>query len=322
MGKLYPLKFEPILKEKVWGGNKLKNILSRNAEGKIGESWDISAVNGSISKVKNGFLKGVSLVTLVKDYKEILVGKKIFERFGTDFPLLFKFIDAAQDLSVQLHPGDALAKQRHNSFGKTEMWYVIDAEKDSRLILGFNKKMNEASYLKFLSENKITNVLHSEKVKRGDTFLIKPGTVHAIGSGVLLAEIQQTSDVTYRIFDWNRPDSDGKMRELHNDIALEAIDFGDTNSKITYKKTTNEVSNLVSNPYFETNILDLNLDKTRSLKNIDCFVVYMCVEGNAEIETEESSHHIKFGETILIPASFSEIKIKTSGATLLEVYIP
>jgi len=321
MEELYPLKFEPILKEKVWGGNKLKTLLNRNTNGNIGESWDISGVDGSISKVKNGFLKGVSLVSLVVDYKEKLVGKKIFERFGTNFPLLFKFIDAAQDLSVQLHPGDALAKQRHNSFGKTEMWYIIDAEEDSNLILGFNKKMTEDTYLKSISDNNITKVLHSEKAIKGDAFFIKPGTVHSIGAGILLAEIQQTSDVTYRIYDWDRLDGDN-LRELHNDIALEAIDFGSTKSKLNYKKDKNEVSNLVSNPYFETNILNLTLDKDRSLKSIDSFVVYMCVAGNAEIKAKDFSEKIEFGETILIPASISEIEIKTLGATLLEVYIP
>jgi len=322
MEKLYPILFEPILKEKVWGGNKLKQIFGRKGNGKIGESWDISGVEGNISIVKNGNLKGKSLRSLIEEYKADLIGEKIFDRFGMNFPLLFKFIDASQDLSVQLHPNDVLAKERHGSFGKTEMWYIIQAENDSRLILGFEGEMDEAKYLKYLSENKITEILHSEKVEKGDTFMVKPGTVHAIGAGMLLAEIQETSDITYRIYDWDRPDIDGQMRELHNDLALKAIDYEASQSKVSYNINENEVSNLVTNTFFETNKLLLTKNKFRDLSKIDCFVVYMCVEGEAIIEAEGFSEKLKIGDTILIPAIFDEIHINTSQATLLEVYIP
>jgi len=322
MKKLYPLMFEPILKEKVWGGKKLQQLLGRNGNDKIGESWDISGVEGSVSIVKNGSQSGKSLISLIETYKETLVGKKIFDRFGTEFPLLFKFIDAAQDLSVQLHPNDVLAKKRHNSFGKTEMWYVLQAEENARLILGFNNKMNEANYLKALSENRITEILNSAKVSKDDAFFLKPGLVHAIGAGILLAEIQQTSDITYRIYDWDRPDNDGKMRELHNDLALKAIDYSANEAKVPYTIRENEISNLVSNTFFETNKLLLTKPKHRDLSKIDCFVVYMCVEGEALIEAEGFSEKLKIGDTILIPASFAEIVINTTQTTLLEVYIP
>ena len=222
---LYPLKFQPILKQKVWGGNKLQELFQKNAEGNVGESWEISGVEENISEIANGPLKGNTLNWVLENYKEKLVGEKVFKNFGNHFPLLFKFIDAREDLSVQVHPNDLLAKARHNSFGKTEMWYILDVEKNGKLILGFNQQMDSKKYLHFLSENRITEILNVEAVKKGDAFLLKPGTVHAIGAGVLLAEIQQTSDITYRIYDWDRPDTNGKLRDLHTDLALEAIDF-------------------------------------------------------------------------------------------------
>lgn len=233
---LYPLKFEPILKEKVWGGNKLNTLFQKEAIGEIGESWEISGVNENVSVVSNGSLKGKSLNWLLEVYKHKLVGRKVYRHFGNTFPLLFKLIDACEDLSVQVHPDDFLAKKRHNSFGKTEMWYILDVEKEGRLILGFNEKMSQKKYLKALSENRITEILKSEPVKKGDAFILKPGTVHAIGAGVLLAEIQQTSDITYRIYDWERPDTNGQMRQLHTDLALDAIDFNSSKTKLEFSE--------------------------------------------------------------------------------------
>lgn len=319
---LYPLKFEPILKKKVWGGNKLNLLLNKKEKGNIGESWEISDVNQSISKVSNGPLKGKSIQWLLKNYREDLVGKAIYRRFGDKFPLLFKFIDAQDDLSVQVHPGDALAKKRHDSFGKTEMWYVLDGEKDARLIVGFKNLVAPEDYLKALSEKKITELLNTEKVQKGDAFIIEPGTVHAIGAGVLLAEIQQTSDITYRIYDWDRPDTDGNMRELHTDLALDAIDFSTSKSRLDYKIQINLPVQIGKTSFFEVNKLTLSKPFTRDLLAIPSFKVYMCVEGQAIMTCDGFSEKIEKGETILVPAQLTEIKFDTSSASFLEVYIP
>lgn len=320
--RLHPLRFKPILKEKVWGGSKLKELFNKEGNGTIGESWEISGVNGDISEVSNGELKGKKLNDLVEYYTSDLLGKKVYKLYQTNFPLLFKFIDAEQDLSVQLHPNDALAQERHNSFGKTEMWYVMQAEENSRLILGFNREMNQATYEKFLQNNDIIEILHSEKVKEGDSFFIAPGTVHAIGAGVVLAEIQQTSDITYRIYDWDRPDVNGNMRELHTQEAIAAINFNQPTTNLVYQNKTNEPVLLKKSAYFETNRLHLTKDFKRGISTVDSFIVYMCVAGKAIIEVLNFSETISTGETILIPACFKELTIKTQNATLLEVYIP
>lgn len=315
---LYPLKFVPQLKEKVWGGNKLLSNLGKNGSGKIGESWEISGVKDNVSIVANGLLIGQSLSHLIGTYNVELLGSKVTEKYGMEFPLLFKFIDAQEDLSVQLHPDDAIARERHNSFGKTEMWYILDAEKDARLILGFEDSIDKEEYLKHLSKGSITSILHSEKVEKGDSFFISPGTVHAIGGGILLAEIQQTSDITYRIYDWDRPDIDGTMRELHTDLSLDVIDFKKSDAKIEYSDSEDKSVTLCKSDYFKTCILNLSKSFSKSVSHIDSFIVYMCVEGKAVINNET----IKKGETLLIPACFNEITITTSGASLLEISVP
>lgn len=319
---LYPIIFQPILKEKVWGGTKLQSTFNKSGKGLIGESWEISGVPDNISIVANGELKGKSLNWLIEKYGADLVGKDVYEKFGNTFPLLFKFIDAREDLSVQLHPDDTLAKARHNSFGKTEMWYILDVEKDSRIILGFNQDMTEEVYQKSLSENNITKILHSEYVQKGDAYIITPGLVHAIGAGVMLAEIQQTSDVTYRIYDWDRPDTNGEMRELHNDLALDAIDYNIIDAKVKYKAEKNEPTPMGSTQFFATNKLEITKTIVRNLNEMDSCKVYMCTKGEALIESEGFSEKIKMGETILIPAILSQIKITSNSATFLEVYIP
>lgn len=319
---LYPLKFTPILKEKVWGGNKLTDLLGKKPLNKTGESWEISSVENNISIVANGYLKGRSLDDLLVEFKEQLLGARVYNHFGNNFPLLFKFIDAKEDLSVQLHPDDILAMKYHNSFGKTEMWYIVQAEEEARIILGFQSEMNESKYVEKLSENKITEILHSEKVKAGDSFLIEPGTVHAIGAGVVLAEIQQTSDITYRIYDWDRLGIDGKPRELHQELALEAINFKPLKAKLNYKSIENKVEQLCSSLYFKTNRLLLTKNCHRDLSTLDSFAVYMCVDGKATIETSNNSEEIKKGETLLIPAAITNIEIRTEAATILEVSIP
>ena len=319
---LYPLKFQPILKEKVWGGSKLNNLFQKNGTGKIGESWEISGVTENVSEVANGALKGKTLNWLLENYKEKLVGEKVYKNFDNTFPLLFKFIDANEDLSVQVHPDDVFAKKRHNSFGKTEMWYILDVEKDARIILGFEEDITQEKYLKSVGEKRITEILNSEPVKSGDSFILYPGTVHAIGAGILLAEIQQTSDITYRIYDWDRPDTNGEMRELHTDLALEVVDFNPSNSKVDYYEEKNAPIHIGSTQFFSVNKIILSENYVRNLEAIASFKVYMCIEGAATIESGDFSEEIKKGETLLIPAQLPEIKFSTNSASFLEVYIP
>ena len=319
----YPIKFTPILKEKIWGGNKLKNILHKksNAEN-LGESWEISGVAGDISVVENGILKGNSLNKLLKDYKGKLIGGKVYEQFGAEFPLLIKFIDAKTALSVQLHPNDELAKQRHNSFGKTEMWFIMQADKGANINVGFKNSISKEVYLEYLNQGKITEILNFEEVKKGDSFFINTGKVHAIGAGVLLAEIQQTSDITYRIYDWDRKDSEGNSRELHTDQALDAIDFERKDDfKLQYKKAQNKSSTVASCEYFTTNFLPVRGEVVKDYRHLDSFVIYMCVSGEAEVEIDGNTEHFQQGQTLLIPAQNEKVSISSEDCELLEVYI-
>ena len=319
---LYPLKFKPILKDKIWGGQKLKSLLNKDSNlPNVGESWEISDVNGDTSVVINGSLEGQSLKHLLSTYKEDLVGHQNYRIFENKFPLLIKFIDAKEDLSIQLHPNDELAAKRHNSFGKTEMWYVMQADEDANLIVGFNQKVTPELYLKHLEGKTLTEILNFDKVKTGDTYFIEVGRVHAIGAGVMLAEIQQTSDITYRVYDWDRTDDEGNERELHNDLAIDAIGFEmEDDFRVEYSKEKNHSNKMVQCPYFTTNYL--RIDTTVEKKNThDSFIIYMCVEGEAELLTSDTSEKIKKGETILLPAAIESYQIASKNATLLEVYV-
>ena len=319
---LYPLKFEPILKDKIWGGEKLNTYFSKDSESKcLGESWEISTVPEDISVVSNGPLKGKSLQDILEVFKSDLLGQQNYKRFGNDFPLLIKFIDAKEDLSIQLHPDDALAKKRHNSFGKTEMWYVMQADTDANLIVGFNQDMDKETYLKHLEDKSLTKILNFDKVKEGDTYFIEAGRVHAIGAGVLLAEIQQTSDVTYRVYDWDRVDSDGNERDLHNDIAIDAFDFNMKDDfRVSYESHKNSSNEMVRCPFFVTNFIEMN--ETLKIENTqDSFMIYMCVDGEVEVSTAYSTINISKGETVLIPAVIKDYSLKSNYAKLLEVYV-
>ncbi|WP_318309949.1 type I phosphomannose isomerase catalytic subunit [Flagellimonas crocea] len=320
---LYPLKFEPILKERLWGGTKLKDVLNKPIESDItGESWELSGVQGDISKVSNGDLKGKSLQELMDEQGEALLGKSVLERFGKDFPILIKFIDAKQDLSIQLHPNDELAKKRHNSFGKTEMWYIMDADPGSKLIVGFNKDVEKEEYVKSIEDGTLTDLMNYERVREGDTFFINTGKIHAIGAGVLLAEIQQTSDITYRVYDFDRKDKDGNLRELHTSLAVDAIDYEKKNDfKVRYNKKTDHVNPMVNCPYFKTNFMELTQPIKQDFSKKDSFVIYMCVGGEAVIKNNWGSAPIRKGETVLVSASSTRIDIDTQGTKLLEVTI-
>lgn len=317
----YPLRFAPILKQRVWGGNKYIPE-DENTEGPIGESWEISGLEDNISVVSNGVKAGTPLNVLLNEYKEKLLGEHVYRQFGARFPLLFKFIDAEKDLSVQLHPNDALAKERHNSFGKTEMWYIIDADKDAELILGFNQTIDKEKYKKYLEEKRIAEIVQYQDIKKGEAYLVESGTVHAICKGVFLAEVQQASDITYRIYDWDRLGVTGKPRDLHTELALDAINFTQKDTKLVYKDKPNDVAAICKTPYFNTNKVVVDGELTRDLSNKDSFVVYMCVNGQGKVYVNGRSEKIIQGESFLIPAVCNSVKIKGKNFELLEVYIP
>lgn len=321
---LYPLKFEPIYKERIWGGNKLRTQLHKNVSGKaIGESWEVSDVDGEPSVVAEGTLKGKTLQELSETFQEALLGEKVYKQFGTKFPLLIKYIDAKSDLSIQVHPNDELAQQRHNSFGKTEMWYVMHADEGAKLMVGFNQEVTKEDYQQHVENDTLTEILNFEEVQKGDVYFLPTGRIHAIGGGIVLAEIQQTSDITYRIYDWNRVDAEGNSRELHTALALDAIDYTkQDNYKTTYTATQNNSTTLVDCPYFTTNLIPFTGKKHINHDDKDSFVIYMCVKGNVLFEANEYKNELKFGETLLLPASLKNIKIGSKEASeLLEVYI-
>ncbi|WP_372935070.1 type I phosphomannose isomerase catalytic subunit [Mariniphaga sediminis] len=326
MAGLYPLKFNPIYLEKIWGGNRIKTILGKDfsSHPNCGESWEISAVEGHISEVSNGFLKGNNLTELVEVYMGDLVGDKVYKKYGLEFPLLFKFIDANDDLSIQVHPNDEMAAERHNAYGKTEMWYVIHADKGGLINAGFNRQITREEYLEYLRNGKLTEVLCYDEVDPGDVFFMPAGRVHAICKGVLLAEIQQTSDITYRIYDYDRKDAQGNTRELHTDLALEAIDFAYLEDyKTKYNVEKNKSSEIVHCEYFTTNVLHFSEEVEKDYHLLDSFIVYMNLEGRFSIEFENGEEVIEKGETVLVPASLETFRLVplTPDVKTLEVYI-
>lgn len=323
---MYPLKFEPRLKSVIWGGDAICQFKElTDCPASVGESWEVSGVQGDISIVQNGELAGKSLNELLETYKERLVGEDVYERFGTTFPLLIKFIDAREALSIQVHPNDELAKKRHNSFGKTEMWYVIAAEEGAYLYSGFAKKITPEQYEKSLEDDTFTSYLQRHEVKAGDVFFLPAGRVHAIGAGCLIAEIQQTSNVTYRIYDYNRKDAQGNTRELHTELAKDAIDYRVyPEYRKNYKRNSpDKLENLVVCPYFITNLLTKKQGEKYILEAAAVFMIYICIEGKGTI-TDEHGNVMSFhqGETVFIPAENEHTVFRFEADTkLLETYI-
>ena len=321
---LYPLKFSPILKDKIWGGTKLEKLFGKPASSdKLGESWELSGYEGDESVVINGLLTGNNLVELIEIYMGDLVGDKIYDAFGLSFPLLFKLIDANENLSIQVHPGDVVAAERHNSYGKTEMWYVVDADPGAELIIGFTKDCTPDEYVEALDAGEVEGLLQKVPVKKGDVLFIPAGLVHAIGKGVVVAEIQQSSDITYRIYDYKRVDDKGNERELHTEQALDVIDFSAAKDpKTPYLAVLNEMTPLIDCDYFTTNLIKFDEAVTRNYGELDSFVSYMCLEGNMIIEYNNEKTIVNKGDTVLIPAIINELAlIPETSVTLLEVYI-
>lgn len=325
LGVLYPFKFQPILKSVIWGGSDIcdfKNISPR--QDGIGESWEVSGVEDNVSVVSIGELAGKSLDELLSKYKAQLVGKKVYDKFGDTFPLLIKFIDARDDLSIQVHPNDELAKERHNSFGKTEMWYVVKSTPDAFLYTGFASPISADEYVETVKNNTLTDKLQKYSVTPGDVFFLPAGRVHAIGAGCFIAEIQQTSNITYRIYDYNRKDAQGNSRELHTELAKDAIDYKVYNNYQTeYSPQINHPVELVTCEYFTTNLLEMDIPMARHYENLDSFVIYICMQGHCTLKDNKgNSMFIKQGETVLLPADTQSTLIIPSETTkILETFV-
>lgn len=325
MRNLYPLKFKPVFKDKIWGGTRIRDYLKLDYAplSRCGEAWVLSGVKDNQTVISNGWLAGNELNELVEVYMDDLVGEECYLKYENEFPILVKFIDANDYLSIQVHPDDELAKIRHNGSGKTEMWYVLEAEKNAELISGFSKTIDRDTYIKHLNEKRLKEILNIEKVKMGDVFYIPSGRVHALGPGILLAEIQQTSDITYRIYDWDRIDENGNSRELHTAQALDAIDFAfHDDYRTTYKEKKDSAIPLVSSPYFNTRLWHLTHHCHMEYGYLDSFVIYVCVLGEMKIKYSDGEEYLQMGETLLIPASMTEIEIiPEKESRILEVFL-
>lgn len=325
---LYPLKFKPRVKERIWGGSailkKKGSAVSRLAKDKLyGESWDLSAVKGDVSVVTNGFLKGNNLEEIIEVYMGELMGEAHFERFGLEFPLLVKYLDCCDKLSVQVHPDDALAEERHGSYGKTEAWYIADCKPGAAIYLGFKDlSLSREEYIAAVSESRLEELLNRVEVKKGDIFFIPAGTVHALGAGIEVVEVQQTSDVTYRIYDWDRVDAAGKSRELHTALAVDAIDF-EADADLLHKpydlQRGGEVK-AIDSKFFTMSLLDVADYKLLDRSALDSFIIYIALSGNMTVKADGNAESLSEGELVLIPAECCEVEFEGCGR-LMEVYI-
>ena len=324
--QLYPLTFAPLLKEVIWGGSDIRPFKGLEPDDKkIGESWEISHVDDNFSIVAEGALAGKNLDELIDLYGERLVGKSVQERFGHRFPLLIKFIDARDYLSIQVHPDDELGMKRHNSFGKTEMWYVINAAPKAKLYSGFAVQSSPEDYVRRIEEGTIVDALAEYEVHPGDVFFLPAGRVHAIGAGCFIAEIQQTSNITYRIYDYDPTDAAGNKRELHTDLAKDAIDYRlEKDYRTAYTPVADQPVHLVECQYFETNLLDLTQPISRDWSQLDSFVIYICMEGKVTLRDAQGNEvSLHQGQSVLVPAENPSLTLTPEGSVkLLETYIP
>lgn len=317
--KLYPLQFEPQYEYRLWGGNNFSTLFKRAIPGKqLGESWEISGLKEKPSFVSNGVFKGESILSLMEQFPKALLGESVLDRFGKQFPLLIKFIDAKKPLSVQVHPNDRLAQERHQCFGKNEMWYIVDATQGAELTLGFQEPLTKEAFKKRQAECRIEEVLHCENIQKGDAIHVPAGLLHAIGGGILLAEIQQASDITYRVHDYNRIDpKTGEKRILHRELALDAIDFNLPQQKVlAFEEKTTGPNPLVKCPSFTTELLNLAGELDLDYSTRKAFTVLLCVEGECSLVSEGDSFTLTQGDSLLLPAELALVHLNGSGRLL------
>ncbi|MBE6314098.1 MAG: mannose-6-phosphate isomerase [Bacteroidales bacterium] len=316
-------KFTPILKHTLWGGSKIAKLKGMVGKGEsIGESWEISSLAGSVSVVADGVDAGLSILQLIVRDKERLLGRRNYERHGDEFPLLVKFIDAEKDLSIQVHPDDAMASM-HGHRGKTEMWYVVDAVEGTRICNGFRNRIDKSDYSQMVASGRIMDSLNYIDIAKDDVYYIPAGRIHAIGAGAFLVEVQQASDVTYRVYDYMRRDADGRLRELHVDLASEALDFEDVGGgAIAYEKSDDSAMTLMQTDYFTTQLYRLREEYVRDLRDLDSFVVITLTEGECRIIEGEESRVVAAGDTILIAAQAQSYTIIPNGSVaFVEAFI-
>ena len=316
------IKFEPLLKQTLWGGSKIIPFKHLDAQlENVGESWEISGISGNETIVANGQYKGMSLNQLVRELKGSLVGEENYQRFGDEFPLLIKFIDACQDLSIQVHPTDEIAHRQGKSRGKTEMWYTLESAPGAQLYNGLKQQITPEQYKEMVADDTITDALARYEVKEGDVFFIPAGRIHAIGAGCFVAEIQQTSDVTYRIYDFKRKDKNGNYRELHTQLASESIDYTVLdNYRTDYEPVKNEGTQVVTCPYFTTAVYDLDEPMTLDYSELDSFVILIAVKGGGQLISEGEKMSFQMGDTVLLPATTKEVKVEGT-VKFLETYV-
>lgn len=318
--EMYPLTFKPILKEKIWGGQKLYDRFSKgkDAHAKVGESWEIADLEEGQSIVNTGNLKGKSLKEIIALDPEAILGKKVYERFGKQFPLLIKFIDAAKDLSIQVHPSDETSP---TGVGKTEMWYIMQADAGAKITVGFKPDMTREIFEKHIEENTVEDAMDMHSVSHGDSFFINAGRIHAIGGGVLLAEIQQTSDVTYRVYDYNRKDDNGELRQLHIEESKDVLEYENTQDfKLDYARKSNVEQTLKHHDYFKTDWMHLK-EHNHSIDRKDAFTIIMAVSGSLTYSFEDKKNKLDAGQTVLIPAQCGPVELEAKDCELLEVYL-
>ena len=327
MTELYPLLFRPILKKVIWGGHRLQPFkgLESTADA-IGESWEVSAVEGSESIIANGAFIGQSLPNLIEKYPKEILGERVYEKHGAKLPLLMKFIDAERDLSIQVHPNDEMAQRVHGKYGKSEMWYVIDAKPGSYLYAGFKQSITPYEYQKRVEDGTIVDVLARHEVHSGDVFYLPAGRVHAICGGILLAEVQQSSDITYRIFDYNRIGQDGKPRELHTELAAQALNYEVQDEYRTqYEKERDRANKILKCPYFSVRVTDVTSPFHRNLIKYDSFIITSCIQGSCRIVSRINGSEINIhgGQTTLIPAAIADYDVIPDGqfCRLLDSFI-
>lgn len=324
---LYPLLFEPNLHPVVWGGNRLRPYKGLEpTDEPIGESWEVSAVPSSTSIIANGEWKGKDLISAINEQPDAILGKKVNEKYNGKLPLLVKFIDAKRDLSIQVHPNDEMAMRNHGKMGKTEMWYVIKADEGAHLYAGFKQEITADEYQRRIADGTITDVLAKHQVHTGDVFYLPAGRVHAICGGILLAEVQQSSDVTYRIYDYDRPGMDGKPRELHTELAAQALDYHvENNYKTEYSDSSNKAIQIVDTPYFDVRVMEVSKPFHRDLIKYDSFIITMCLEGDCKIHIRSTGDEIllKEGNSTFIPAAIANYDIiPQQGVTrILDAFI-